>query len=214
MAVDLADGLLVQLEIPVELVRSKIEGHHHQRQRQYRKQGQLGTDAEHHHQRKHDQGKGIHRPEDAGTHEPAYLGVVGEVVREPRDHIAGAEFMEEAEVLAEDELEIEHAQHVFKADVHPTSDSWVKTGHKLRRAQPQHDPDDAVHLRHGIRIFVRRGQDALQQVDQPAKHDRMRDGDRGAAQREQQHDEQEPLLRHPVLHDPAHVLIHPRSPSL
>ncbi|OQB89475.1 MAG: hypothetical protein BWX83_01118 [Candidatus Cloacimonetes bacterium ADurb.Bin117] len=214
LAVDLADGLLVQLEIAVELVRGEIENHHHQRQRRYRKQGQLGADAEHHRQSEHDERKGINRPEDAGTHEPAYLGVIGKVVSKPRNHVPGAEFLEEAEVLAEDELEIEHAQHVFEADVHPTADSGVKAGHKLRRAQPQHDPDDAVHLRHGLRIFVRRSQDALQQVDQPAKHDRMGNGNRGAAQREKQHDEQEPFLGHPFVHDPANVLIHPRPLSL
>ncbi len=39
LAVDLADGLLVQFEIAVELVRGEIEDHHHQRQRRYRKQG-------------------------------------------------------------------------------------------------------------------------------------------------------------------------------
>ena len=209
LGVDVGDRLLVAAEGVVDPVLGHREDSDEEGQGDEGEEGQLPVEDEHGHEAEADLADRLDGAEDAGAEEPGELGVVVDVVGEPRDHVAGAEGREEAEVLPHHVGEVSLADGVVADRVHRAADAGEEVGDEAGDADADHHEGEAPDRRHPIgqagaaRVGSR--EESLEVVEEELGEVGVGHGHRARQEGEEEEEDDEAAPLAPYAPDPREV---------
>ena len=192
------DGLLLRAVHGPELAPGQVEDVEHHGDRRHRHERQLPVEQHHGEHAEHELRQRVDEPEHARAGEPGDARVVGDVVGETGDEVAGAVGAEEAVVLLQHRAEDALADRLLDDVVHPGAEARIEADDQP--ADEDH-PEDALDRPEPLAQRSR-----LDRVDGPPEGERVEDRQAGREQRQHQQAGREPLVRPPEAGEPPDAI--------